>query len=788
MADCYGHSGNAGGCWEHLDEHLRRVSERAGEYAAVFGADDQARTAGLLHDLGKYADQFQERLKNPNHEPCDHWTAGAALLLMCYKRLGLMSAMAVQGHHRGLGVLEADWKEYFKSLAQVLCKPDVVTEKNLGNLGCLKERFECDGFSFPVVREGLRSLGHGADDMLDTRMLFSTLVDADFIETEAHFEGDCDSPYNYRPVGPPLEPAKALTVVTAAVEQLAAKAQAQSEVQAMRDRLFTNCLAAADGPAGIFTLSAPTGSGKTLAMLAFALRHAQRHGLRRIVLVMPFLNIIDQTARTYRDLFSDRPRFHENYVLEDHSLADAPQDKPVANDDGQEQGTLTRRLLAQNWDAPIILTTNVQCLESLMSNRPGACRKLHRLAGSVILFDEVQTLPVQLAVPTLATLGRLSARFGTSVVFATATQPAFDHLNNEVRKLSPTGWCPAEIVPQTDMVDMFRGASRRTRVRWEHDAPTPLKEIANAIGRENQLQVLCIVNLKRHATALFELLAKTGAPGLCHLSTNMCPAHRAATLKRIEIQLKDESSPPICLVSTQCVEAGVDLDFPVVYRALAPLEAIAQAAGRCNRHGRRPEGGTVHVFQPQDEQGIYPPGYENAAGVTKVFLNDLRAEHGDLDDIDIIQNPLRLGNYYRMLYKLTGAGSGTSKQEADLGKALDECSFEKVAKLYRLIDADTINVLVPYEPATFDGLCDEIRSGDRRKPGFLRDWIRRARPHSVGVYRKDLQGPIRGFLLSVFFGKRAGNDEDADWFVCLPDATYDENLGLRFPEEFPTCV
>jgi hypothetical protein len=220
---------------------------------------------------------------------------------------------------------------------------------------------------------------------------------------------------------------------------------------------------------------------------------------------------------------------------------------------------------------------------------------------------------------------------------------------------------------------MFNHASRRTRVRWGHDKDVPLEDIAAAIGQEDGRQVLCIVNLKRHAARLFEVLKDAGTPGLLHLSTSMCPQHRQATLAKVNSLLADRAKPPVCLIATQCVEAGVDLDFPVVYRAMAPLEAIAQAAGRCNRHGKLPRAGIVHVFSPKDDAGkaIYPPGYEQAAMTTEVFLNALCAEAGPLDDLDIIQEPQRLRAYYKTLYTLAGVGTGAAGREAELHEALN---------------------------------------------------------------------------------------------------------------------
>ena len=295
-----------------------------------------------------------------------------------------------------------------------------------------------DGLEAPGLASTLyHGIGTGHDPalsaMLDLRMLFSALVDADFLETEAHFEGDA-SGRRPRPPGPSLDPERALAVLTRHIDAIAARSSSSPGVAALRADLLRACLEAGSHPTGLFTLTAPTGSGKTLALLAFALRHAAEHRLRRVIVVIPYLSIIEQTVRVYREVFATQGDSSANgrLVLEDHSLA-GTRPKERARDEDEHTDA---RLLAENWDAPIVVTTSVQCLESLFANRPSACRKLHRLARSVILFDEVQSLPTRLAVPTLAALSRLAHRYGSSVVFSTATQPAFTHLSRCVKNRS----------------------------------------------------------------------------------------------------------------------------------------------------------------------------------------------------------------------------------------------------------------------------------------------------------------------------------------------------------------
>jgi CRISPR/Cas system-associated endonuclease/helicase Cas3 len=373
----------------------------------------------------------------------------------------------------------------------------------------------------------------------------------------------------------------------------------------------------------------------------------------------------------------------------------------------------------------------------LFSNRPSACRKLHRLAQSVILLDEVQTLPTGLAVPTLATLSRLAERYPyrATVVFATATQPAFGHLGEYVAKGCAGGWRPTEITRQSLRLS-------RTTVTWpKPDEHLSWSDLAGKLGRDECSQVLCIVNLKRHAISLFDDLSKESVPdeGLFHLSTNMCPAHRKDVLAEVRRRLK--SGAPCRLISTQCVEAGVDVDFPVVYRAWGPLDSIAQAAGRCNRNGLLPERGRMRVFVPEDER--YPPGaYEQAASVARIL-----AASGEPN----IDDPALFQEYFRQLYDI----ARPAERNEALSEAIRRKDFIEVARLYRLIEKDAVNVLVPYDADLFLALVDEARGGY----GITRDWITRARPRAVSLYRPE-QNPL---VTKLSADTRAGSPDD--WWV-----------------------
>jgi hypothetical protein len=497
-------------------------------------------------------------------------------------------------------------------------------------------------------------------------------------------------------------------------------------------------------------------------MLAFALEHAKRHKLRRIVVVVPYLTIIEQTAREYSKVFAPHlgEALFSEYVLEHHSLAGTRREggaAPSVEADEEDELRRRQRELAENWDAPIIITTSVQFLESLFANHSVPCRKLHRLARSVILLDEVQTLPISLAVPTLATVSHLAAHYHASVVFSTATQPAFSHLHEHVKKFATSGWQPREVVPGS--LQLFRRVRRVGPIPIDLNRPKTWQELAKNLASTPSGQALCILNLKRHALSVFSELKKLRPQSVYHLSTNMCPRHREVVLGQVRERLVQ--AMPCLLISTQCVEAGVDVDFPVVYRAFGPFDAIVQAAGRCNRRGRLAEG-TVHVFLPEEE--AYPDGsYRQAAAAARALLNKQGGLTVDIED------PELAAEYYRGLYDL----ARPAERKHDLTDALKRQDFVAVAGQYRIIDQDAINVLVPHDPTIFSQLAEEIR-----QTRLNADWIRRARPHAISLFRPKHDAPIRSYLEAVPIGRNARAE---DWFVYLNPEHYDSETGLVLP-------
>lgn len=752
----YAHSKNYVGARHALSNHLNGVANLARSYTADTKFAVEAELAGLLHDLGKYGDLFQRRLEG-KEAGLDHWAAGAWVAMARYKSLA--AAFAIYGHHVGLPSFQ-DLKRIAKLSDFEATHPYGL---RLSDSDCerLMTRFAEDGLAFdkpesPIFTSNALGLG----DMLDQRRIFSALTDADFVDTEAHFNGDRNGKI-YREVGPPLQARKALAILTAELERLGTASDQTNPVARVRSTLLNNCLNAAHNNTGLFTLTAPTGSGKTLSMLAFALQHAVKNKLKRVVMVIPYLTITEQTAKIYRDLFETH--FGPHYVLEHHSLAGLG--KETSESDAERAQEQQRRLLSENWDAPLVITTSVQMLESLFSNRPSSCRKLHRLAESVILFDEVQTLPLHLSVPTLAALSHLAHQWYSSVVFSTATQPAFQHLDSHVRSHAATGWQPKEIVSESQqMSDQLR----RVSYHWpEVGQQTDWPKLAQQINQQSQ--ALCIVNLKKHAQSLWETLAGEAAEkneSVLHLSTNLCAAHREKVLAQVRQKLAHIE--PIILIATQCVEAGVDVDFPAVWRSIAPLDAIIQAAGRCNREGKL-DNGNVTVFIPEDTP--YPPmvGYQQATKITEQLLRTVGTNNFDPHEGELIQR------YYRELYDL----GRPSEQAKDLMRAIKEVDFPTVAQQYRLIKQDSINVIVPYseQPA----LYAELRA-EASERGLTQKWIRKARPLTVSLYRPKADEPIWGALQAVNY-LRGTNDKITDWFIYLREEDYHPQLGLVPPQQ-----
>ncbi len=728
------------GVKEYLRDHLKSVADLAGRFAAPWGGEQEARIAGALHDAGKYGDLFQALLRGETSR-VDHWSTGAYLALLLYEAAGIDAALAIQGHHTGL--MRGSLPELKGSLIAASKPEGDPARQWAGNPpeALLKRWREDAGIhlgEFPGSRRD-RHKGHALTQMLDVRMLFSALVDADWLSAEAHENRDDAGPV-YRESGPLLNPEASLAALKAHMQKLQARSKASGLLQQVRDFLFQSCWDAGAQPRGLYTLCAPTGSGKTMATLAFLLRQCERHGLRRIIVVLPYLSILDQTVAAYREVFD---AFQLEYVIEDDSLS-----QDISGD-----GRL--RHLAQNWDAPVIVTTTVRFFDSLFSNRPADCRKLHNIAGSAVLFDEAQTMPVKLILPTLAAISALTDAYGCTAVFSTATQPAFEKFSEQVKAYAGAGWTPTSILdPKTPSF----GALRRVRVEYDEN-PVSLEELARQA--DHLSSALFIVNKKAHAAGLYNALRKEKERPLFHLSTNMCPAHRRDTLQHVSKALE---SGGCFLSATQCVEAGVDLDFPFLFRALAPLEALCQAAGRCNRNGIFE--GLMRVFVPRNENGgggLYPDAiYEKGAKL----VAEMAGEEGAFPDIF---HPDVIRRYYERLY--TRIVGERQAQNEKLISALKARDFPEAARNYQWIGKSGVNILVPYAPLIreYESLADEARSGR-----VNRAWFSRARPLTVGAFLRG-DSAAGAWLEPV----KMKGEEVPDWYILMKPDFYQQDVGLN---------
>ncbi|MCY0879570.1 MAG: CRISPR-associated endonuclease Cas3'' [Firmicutes bacterium] len=716
---------------------METVRDLAAQFAEPLGYEEEAALAGLLHDCGKYGELFQQRLQGKIAH-VDHWSAGAYL---AFKVQAVAASLAIYGHHVGLQQFS---NSFFRSVTELI-EGKARNANGLilsGNIGETLERFTQDGFQVAkparCVFEGHPSSNSAIEYMLAVRFLYSCLVDADFLDTEAHFNQTQNAKKVFREPSPALDPGRAFSLVKAQVAHLAKTSKASPMVQALREAVWSAAIAASTNTGNmLWTLTAPTGSGKTLAMLGLALNHAKHSGKVRIIVALPYLNLIEQTASIYRQVLAD---MGENYIIEHHSLAERDAD------DSDGRG----RLASDNWDAPIIVTTTVQLFESLFSNRPGRARKIHNMANSVILLDEIQTLPLPVVVPTIAALAALKTTFRATVVLGTATQPAFGCLKTSLDYITQAEYAPQEIAVCLP--------PRSPRVTWEfRESPQSWSSIADELRCHDSF--LAIVNVKRHAIDLAEALGEQEDEAFFHLSTNMCPLHRSLVLAKIRERLEEGLKTHV--VSTQCVEAGVDVDFPVVYRAWGPVDSLVQAAGRCNREGSMPRPGRVVVFQPEDD--VYPPGpYQQGTQIAKVLWREGRL---DLDDPDT------MARYWEVVYGSTRP----LETYSDLIEAIKSWDFVEVSKRYQLIPDNTIQVLVPYEEALdlYETLLAEARSG-----GIARRWIQRAQPLSVSLFRPPHTSPMWSYLEPV----KTDRDQESGWWLFRERQYYSKIYGLCVPD------
>ncbi len=675
--------------WHMLDKHLRDVAEAAqGYYEPNDDTGNLAYVLGLWHDLGKANSHFQAYLKaqarGESSASAPHAIWGAAFaygLQMLQPEMWKDLALPIAGHHSQLvhgGEIGTRVAEFRAEHPDALQTMNTFLRTLLPQPPLPRVTYEQD----PWKRE------------VRLRMAFSALVDADYLDTERHFALANATPRRSYP-----------SVVEMCdqfegIQRAWMAGKPPSALNTLRHEVYEACWDKATAVQGFFRLTVPTGGGKTRSALAFALRHAKTHGLHRIIVAAPYTSIIDQTVDVYRGIFGAEA------ILEHHSQI------AISDTEHESERSAQMRLATQNWDAPLIVTTTVQLFESLFSNRPGRMRKLHNIARSVIVLDEVQTLPPELLEPTVHMLRALVEKYHVTVVFATATQPAFEN----ARALKPF-----QDVTVKEIVKEYprHFAELQGRVRY---MPLPVlpgwDDLAEHIAAHQQIMV--IVNTRKDA---IELLHRLPSTNMFHLSTLLCGAHRRAVLRTIKGRL--EQGLPVRLVSTQVVEAGVDISFPTVWRAIGPLDRIAQAAGRCNREAG-PEPGQVVIFETPGgrmPRGSYRVGMEEAQRLLK------------RDGPEALHNPDIYREYFGSLF------NQVKLDKWDIQADRETLNFPTVAEKYRLIE-ETDGVVVPYE----DGFA-RLREW-RRKPN--RETWQALQPYLVSFPRYETQALVRsGYLTAI---------------------------------------
>ncbi len=687
-----------------IKEHLEGTAKLSGEFAEKFGKQDWGYCCGMLHDIGKYSIDFQKRILGENNYRVDHSTAGARV---CLEKGGKYSFLeyCIAGHHAGLPNYGNNYDESTDStlLGRRL--------KKLSDYQAYQTEIEVPAInSMPIDLK--RTVNPDFSLSVFMRMIYSCLVDADFLDTEAFMKEGKQG----RNSGENIE------ILFKKLENYISvwlKNQDINTVNGRRTEILKNCLEMGKTEKGLFRLTVPTGGGKTVASLAFALRHALENKMDRIIYVIPYTSIIEQNAKVFRDILG------EENVLENHCNVDYESSEEL----------LPMQLASENWDKPIVVTTNVQFFESLFANKSSKCRKLHNIANSVIIFDEAQMLPNDYLKPCIAMIEELINNYQVSAVLCTATQPALASFFHE--RISEKELCPR----MEEQFEFFkRTVFENVGVLTENDLIQRL---------EKEYQALCIVNTKKRAQRIYKQLE---GEGVYHLSTSMYPKHRRRILREIRERL--QKNKKCILISTSLVEAGVDLDFQSVYRELAGVDSMIQAAGRCNREGLRPaKESKVYIFQFEGKENVL--GQRQQIDVAKSVIADNR----DISDMESITQ------YFEMLYHIKG-------DSLDKKKILDEFqnkryNFAKVGKEFKLIEQDTKTIFINYEEEANETLCL------LKERGFTRSGMRKASQYCVTVYENE-------FNKLYGIGAIQPISEDIeDFYELTYKEKYTEKIGLE---------
>ncbi|WP_373844791.1 CRISPR-associated helicase Cas3' [Clostridium sp.] len=708
---------NKSGKYQTVSNHLENVAKLSGELAKDFGAENTAYICGMLHDVGKCSREFQNRLLN-NGPKVDHSTAGAIEAGNLYGGLfKIVLGYIICGHHSGL--------------------MDYGSEESGLKLRFNKEipKYESEYIDINIdVKELTRELpkkmsGHNGFTLgFYIRMVYSCLVDADFLDTEEFMDIAASKKRKDN------EEFSVLNKSFKSYMERKNGNSSMSKINSYRREIYKDCIKAASQGVNLFSLTVPTGGGKTLSSMAFALRHLKHNNLKKIICVIPYTSIIEQNAKQYKDIFG------EENVLEHHSNFDFSEVKKDTDSDWgssskKSEYTLEKlKYASENWDIPIIVTTNIQFFESLFANKSSRCRKIHNMSNSIVIIDEAQMMPTKFLKPTLNALTELVNNYNTSVVLTTATKPEFP---KDILKKKPK-----EII---DEPEKLYDELKRVKVNY-------LGKLSdeNLVERIDNLErVLVVVNTRKHAEKLYE---KADKNNLFHLSANMCPAHRSELLKEIKRKLKN--GEPCKIISTQLIECGVDISLSVVYRSLSGIDSIAQVAGRCNREWEV-DLGQVYVF-------------ESTEGYGKAIMYQSRTAECGRQILEQFEDPLSLqaiSKYFELLYD-------TEKDRLDTKNIMDNFEerakelaflFKKTAKDYKLID-ETESLIIPYNDDA-NKLIQSLKYSE-----YPNTIARKLQKYTINIHKNKLDElTAEGVIINI---------NNQFMVLAYREGFYDKRLGL----------
>ena len=698
-----------------VKEHLENTAVLCGKFAESFGAYDAGYCCGLLHDIGKYSLKFQQRIRG-SEQRVDHATAGAKV---CWEKKGMYQFLSycIAGHHAGLpdtggsGDISTDGTmtgRMRKKLEDFEAYAEEIKIPMLGNPPFQPVKSENIDFFFSMF----------------IRMLYSCLVDADYLDTESFM----NRKERVREQG------ETIAVLCDRLEKHISdwlKQEDLSTVNGRRTEILKHCMKMGEANKGLFRLTVPTGGGKTIASLAFALKHAEKHHMDRVIYVIPYTSIIEQNAKVFTEILGS-----EN-VLENHCNIDYESDEELR----------PMQLAAENWDKPVIVTTNVQFFESLFSNKSSRCRKLHNMANSVIIFDEAQMLPNDYLKPCIAAMEQLLRYYRSSIVLCTATQPALKNILSENIDIASVELCPR----MEEQFRFFKRVSIHNLERISED------ELVHRLETEHQ--ALCILNTRKRAQKIYQ---QVKGEGVYHLSTTMYPVHRKAILDKIRERLKKQER--CIVVSTSLVEAGVDLDFQTVYRQMAGVDSIIQAAGGCNREGKRnADTCFTYIFSLEGREDV--PGQRQQTEITESLLYDKR----NPDSLDTINR------YFKMLYHFKGDNLDKKRIMDKFKKS--NFQFATVSKEFTIIEENTKTILI-----TREGEAAEVYEELRQK-GFTKGLVRKMGQYCVNLHENDFQKMYAAGIL-----EEISEDMKQDYFVLRDNEAYTEDMGLTLGVEYGQAV